>query len=81
MFYDTWPKEKKHCTRILLFVKPLVLLFFDCFWLVFVFWYFADHWEKTTILKRKIQSLKESTFWEDLDDMVIFNQINEIGLD
>jgi len=25
-----------------------------------------------------MQSLEESTFWEDLDDMIMFNQINEM---
>jgi hypothetical protein len=25
-----------------------------------------------------MQSLEESTLWEDLDDVVIFNQINEM---
>jgi hypothetical protein len=25
-----------------------------------------------------MQSLEESTLWEDLDDMIMFNQINEM---
>jgi len=29
-------------------------------------------------LRLKMQSLEESTIWEDINDVVMFNQINEI---
>jgi hypothetical protein len=48
------------------------------FFVSFCIWYFADHWEKTIVLKWQMQSLEESTLWEDLDDMIMFIQINEM---
>jgi hypothetical protein len=29
-------------------------------------------------LKWEMQNLEENTLWEDLDDMIIFNQINKM---